>query len=640
MWSRFFQWMTLPLALVLVSGCASMQGRWSDAERENRRQSYQAFIDQYPDSALANEARRRIGDADYAFMVTSQLGTMESFRGFVGSHPSSYYVPLAKSRIDFLRETKPGDPDSYKRFVRKYPDNPFVLEAKASVPILWLRELNERIGVVITIDSAFAWRGISKGKMSTEELRRDLFNDLENRYFKNEGIHTVLMKNPTSTDDWAHGESGASQGVSTIIELNYGEQKVAESANDVPSNPAQHGGYLGDAMHRAAVAGTVNLIASLFGADIKATSQFTIRDATRGVVYCSGIPSLFQNVNTLCMLKFLDRLPCDKRVLSTLLLAANYGGTGIRWNAIATLGRVIGETSFEDRVGVLKGGARKVVSEALVSAGIADPRAVEPFVAAFKDRDSDIRVTAARALGDMKDNRAVEPLIVALIEPDWRIKAAAAEALGMLGDGSATQPLIAALVGPDWRIKAAAAEALGMIRDSSATQPLIAALSETTGYLGSAPPTTQEISSLKPVLESSISRYDAARALDKITKALKEITGEDFGDDPLKWQEWSETPKAKEASALLELHLGPESTKTITNSGISLAYLRSEFSKSMLTFRGIAGVDRDIQGPFSKTYVEIENNDTFYIKTSAGILYCVKIVQEGPDGVTLSFGKR
>ncbi len=40
-----------------------------------------------------------------------------------------------------------------------------------------------------------------------------------------------------------------------------------------------------------------------------------------------------------------------------------------------------------------------------------DPRAVEPLIAALKDKDYEVRVCAAIALGEMRDPRAVEPLI-------------------------------------------------------------------------------------------------------------------------------------------------------------------------------------------------------------------------------------
>jgi HEAT repeat protein len=55
--------------------------------------------------------------------------------------------------------------------------------------------------------------------------------------------------------------------------------------------------------------------------------------------------------------------------------------------------------------------------------------AVEPLIAALKHKDSDVRKVAAEALGEIKDPRAVEPLIAALKDKDSDVRKAAAEAL-------------------------------------------------------------------------------------------------------------------------------------------------------------------------------------------------------------------
>jgi len=60
---------------------------------------------------------------------------------------------------------------------------------------------------------------------------------------------------------------------------------------------------------------------------------------------------------------------------------------------------------------------------------IGDARAVEPLVAALKDRDRGLRVCAASALGAIKDPRAAAPLIVALNDKDEYVRLSAAKAL-------------------------------------------------------------------------------------------------------------------------------------------------------------------------------------------------------------------
>ena len=153
-------------------------------------------------------------------------------------------------------------------------------------------------------------------------------------------------------------------------------------------------------------------------------------------------------------------------------------------------------------------GVRASAAEALVKIGAP---AVEPLIAALKDKDSDVRYAAAKALGEIKDPRAVEPLIAALKDESSSVRRAAAEALGKIGDPRAVEPLIAvpkdyysgvryavtkALVkigapavepliaalkdkdSKDSDVRQAAAEALGEIKDPRAVEPLIAALKD------------------------------------------------------------------------------------------------------------------------------------------------------------------
>ena len=88
----------------------------------------------------------------------------------------------------------------------------------------------------------------------------------------------------------------------------------------------------------------------------------------------------------------------------------------------------------------------------------------------------------------------VDRLIQQLRDEDRDVRLTAVMVLGMIRDPRAVEPLIAALGDKDWRVRAGAAKALRKIRDPRAVEPLIAALGE--------------------------------------------ITGKDFGKDPVKWQEW------------------------------------------------------------------------------------------------------
>jgi HEAT repeat protein len=104
--------------------------------------------------------------------------------------------------------------------------------------------------------------------------------------------------------------------------------------------------------------------------------------------------------------------------------------------------------------------------------------AVEPFLAALRDTDPQIRANAAWAFSKIKDPSAVEPLIAALQDTDIRVRNNACAALGALGDSRAVEPLIAVLTNPSSGVHTTAAIALGVLRDPRAVEPLIAALKD------------------------------------------------------------------------------------------------------------------------------------------------------------------
>ena len=164
-----------------------------------------------------------------------------------------------------------------------------------------------------------------------------------------------------------------------------------------------------------------------------------------------------------------------------LIAALKDKDSDVRYAAAKALGEIKDPRAVEPLIAVPKdyySGVRYAVTEALVKIGAP---AMEPLIAALKDKDSkdsDVRQAAAEALGEIKDPRAVEPLIAALKDEDSDVRAAAAYALGEIKDPRAVEPLIAALKDGDSDVRKAAAKALGEIKDPRAVEPLIAALKD------------------------------------------------------------------------------------------------------------------------------------------------------------------
>jgi HEAT repeat protein len=219
----------------------------------------------------------------------------------------------------------------------------------------------------------------------------------------------------------------------------------------------------------------------------------------------------------------------------------------VRSSAARALGNIGNQKALEPLIDILKNdqhwSPRYNAAEALGKIG--DKKAVAPLIEALKDKGVSVSRHAAIALGEIGDKRALKPLVEALKDGN----AFAAEALGDIGDKSVVQALgnlmkedkqeivrlgvaagLAKLVGDQyafnmlleglnsewWISRQYSAQALGRLRDSRATQYLINALQD-----------------------------EDCRVYEHVADALEKITGQNFGEDYLKWREWYEKSKDK-----------------------------------------------------------------------------------------------
>jgi HEAT repeat protein len=124
--------------------------------------------------------------------------------------------------------------------------------------------------------------------------------------------------------------------------------------------------------------------------------------------------------------------------------------------------------------------ARRVIIETLGK--LRAPSAVEVLTQQLKQRSEDVRLAAAKALGEIGDLKAV-PSLISTVQTDKkkRVRAEAATSLGLLRSKDAVIPLVQALDPAKetkrW-VRRSAAEALGLIGDPQALEPLMDALND------------------------------------------------------------------------------------------------------------------------------------------------------------------
>jgi len=154
----------------------------------------------------------------------------------------------------------------------------------------------------------------------------------------------------------------------------------------------------------------------------------------------------------------------DARAVEPLLAALKDKDVYVRENAVEALGKIGDTRAVEPLLAALKDVNWKISSAAKKALGeIGDVRAVEPLLAFIKDDQTDLDPTAVIALGEIGDTRAVEPLLAALKDKSFFVRQIAAEALGKIGDIRAIQPLVTALKDKELCVRNAAAKALGLL---------------------------------------------------------------------------------------------------------------------------------------------------------------------------------
>jgi HEAT repeat protein len=103
--------------------------------------------------------------------------------------------------------------------------------------------------------------------------------------------------------------------------------------------------------------------------------------------------------------------------------------------------------------------------------------AEESLIQALEDKDSEVRMRAAEALGVLGCLRAIGPLIQALKDEYWNVNKEAEKALGVIGE-PAVEHLIQALKDERWGVRKRAAGTLGRIQNKKGVAPLIYALKD------------------------------------------------------------------------------------------------------------------------------------------------------------------
>jgi HEAT repeat protein len=162
--------------------------------------------------------------------------------------------------------------------------------------------------------------------------------------------------------------------------------------------------------------------------------------------------------------------------VAILSQALNHEDLIVRLSAIKALGELRDVSAVRSLIAVLRDeSCGCTAANALVKIG---KPSVEPLIMALKDKSPIVRRNVLKALGGIGNPNAVKPLIDALKDEDFIVRGNAATALGQIKDANAVQALIDALGDKSPIVRRNAAIALGQIKDVRSVKPLIDALKD------------------------------------------------------------------------------------------------------------------------------------------------------------------
>ncbi len=335
-----------------------------DTEANNSISAYKDFIQEYPGSRFSEVARRRIAWPDEdSFKKTCQIGTIRAFQGFIESYPSSEYLPIVNAYVDYKKATASGTIESYQQFITQHPGNPFIVEAKATFLMQWLREVKGKVGIIIDVGSIVAWKGaFGGGKVTEDEVRQKVFTKLKG-LLDNEGISCVLLE--TFHDVNKEGITYVlreilndvnKEDISVIFMLHYDEIKGDHSG----LNPSSRGG-----LHEHAVNNLANAFMDvLAGPPVNTLYWATITDSRTGWNYYKYVPD--RGIKDLMSLLY-SKLDGRSKILQALVLfgekavppltiALYENDCDVQYSAANALGMIGGDSAARVLVTALKDG--------------------------------------------------------------------------------------------------------------------------------------------------------------------------------------------------------------------------------------------------------------------------------------------
>jgi HEAT repeat protein len=169
----------------------------------------------------------------------------------------------------------------------------------------------------------------------------------------------------------------------------------------------------------------------------------------------------------------------DQSCVPAILPSLQDDSDAVRYEAVRTLGKLGGSKAVANLARIARKDkadfVRREALRVLRTAGLGYPSVIGVAKSGLRDASREVRVQAARLLGNFQERRSILPLLKATADPHWSVRESAETALLNFGR-DAVDLLIGALDSRSWTTRFRAVRLLGEIGDPKAVSPLEKAL--------------------------------------------------------------------------------------------------------------------------------------------------------------------
>lgn len=120
--------------IVLFLSCAFEKADFSEAEKKNTVEAYEAFLQKHPQGEFSEEATERIHQL--AFQLAKQKDSLHIYQKYQTKYPESKFSSDVSNRIEELEYQFVKQKDSlhvYKKFKQAYPESRFLVEVDSCI---------------------------------------------------------------------------------------------------------------------------------------------------------------------------------------------------------------------------------------------------------------------------------------------------------------------------------------------------------------------------------------------------------------------------------------------------------------------------------------------------------------------------